>query len=118
MSSLCKHFNISLYLCYYLRYFLQTCTSCPLSKGEINPFQNKLGVLHASCKSPLKTLWEKEKLLVQRTFSPFPTVFCITFEIFLPFSSNLELLSGNTFSLEESKICHLEKGYTARAGNL
>ena len=29
---------------------------------------------------------------------------------FLPFSSNLKLSSANSFSLEESKICHLLMG--------
>ena len=31
-------------------------------------------------------------------------------ENFLPFSSNLNLLSATSFRLEESKICHLGKG--------
>ena len=44
-----------------------------------------------------------------RAISPFPTVFS-TYQIlenFLLFSSNLRLLSANSFSLEESKICRL-----------
>ena len=40
----------------------------------------------------------------------FPSVFSTHMENFLPFSSNLELSSANSFSLEESKICHLGKG--------
>ena len=44
-----------------------------------------------------------------RAISPFPTVFSTHLENFLPFSSNLKLLSANTFSLEESKICRLGK---------
>ena len=40
----------------------------------------------------------------------FPTVFSTHFEKFLPFSSNLKLLSANSFSLEESKFCRLGKG--------
>ena len=39
-----------------------------------------------------------------------PAVFSTHLESFLPFSSNLKLSSANSFSLEESKICHLEKG--------
>ena len=39
-------------------------------------------------------------------FLLFPTVF----SNFLPFSSNSKLLSANSFSLEESTICHLGKG--------
>ena len=39
--------------------------------------------------------------------SPFPTVFSTGLDNFVPFSSNLKLSSANSFSLEESKICHL-----------
>ena len=39
----------------------------------------------------------------------FPNVFSILLENFLPFSSTLELLSANSFSFEESKICRLGK---------
>ena len=42
--------------------------------------------------------------------SPFPAVFSTHLESFLPFLSNLKLLSANSFSLEESKICCLGKG--------
>ena len=55
-------------------------------------------------------MWEKEKLLVMSNFS-FPTVFSPSSDNFLPFSSNLKLWSANAFSLEESKIFHLGKGY-------
>ena len=52
--------------------------------------------------SVLKTLWEKEKLLLTGTF-PFSHSFFFTFlENFL--SSYLKLSSANSFSLEESKI--------------
>ena len=44
-----------------------------------------------------------------KQFLLFP-VFSILLENFLPFSSNLKLSSANPFSLEESKICPLEKG--------
>ena len=70
----------------------------------------------------LKTLWEKEKLLVTSNFSfshrvfkqlraisPFPTVFSTCLEKVLPFSSNLKLSSATSFSLEESKIYRLGK---------
>ena len=43
-------------------------------------------------------------------FLLFP-VFSTLLENFLPFSSNLELSSANSFSLEESKVCGLEKGF-------
>ena len=45
--------------------------------------------------------------------SPFPKVSCTLYENFQPFSSKLNLSSANSFSLEESKICHLGKGYMA-----
>ena len=44
-------------------------------------------------------------------FLLFPTVFFTHLENFLPFSSNLKISSANSFNLEESKICRLEKGY-------
>ena len=40
---------------------------------------------------------------------PFHIVFSILSVNFLSFSSNLRLLSGNSLSLEESKICPLGK---------
>ena len=64
---------------------------------------------HMSAVQVLKTLWEKEKLLVISNFS-FSTVFSAYLMSFLPFSSNLTLSSVNSFSLEESKFCRLGKG--------
>ena len=61
----------------------------------------------------LKTLWEKEKLLV-RAISPFTTLFSIRLKNFLPFSSNLKLSSAKSFSLKESKIGMWSKGLTLR----
>ena len=60
-----------------------------------NPFPNKPWFLRVYSKRLLKTLWEKEKLLVT--------------ENFLPSLSNLELLSANPFSLEEPEIGRLGK---------
>ena len=37
--------------------------------------------------------------------------FSFSHSVFYQFSSNLILSSANSFSLEESKICHLGKGY-------
>ena len=52
----------------------------------------------------LKTMWEKEKLLITSNFSFSPNAFYPYGE--LPaVSLNLQLLSANSFSLEESKIC-------------
>ena len=72
-------------------------------KGKSNPFPNKLWFLRVCIAGLLKTLWEKEKLLVMSNFS-FPTVFSTRFTHFLSVSLNLKLLSANSFSLEASKI--------------
>ena len=64
----------------------------------------------------LKMLWEKDKLLVTSNFSFSHSVF-YPFENFLPFSSDLKLLSVNSFSLEESKICNLGKVYKKKVNN-
>ena len=66
----------------------------------INPFPDKPWFSRVCNKSPLKTPWEKETLLIMRTL----------YKTFLPFSSNSELLSATSFILEESKICRLGKG--------
>ena len=83
-------------------------------KSEPNPFQHNDTFWRPWETSLLKTLWEKEKLLVTsnllQAISPFPTVFSTHSDNFLPFSSNLKLSSANSFSLEESKICRLVMG--------
>ena len=71
-----------------------------ISEKLLNPFPNKPWFLHVSSTSLLKTLWEKEKLLV----------FSTRLENFLSLLSNLKLSFANSLSLEESKICHLGKG--------
>ena len=43
----------------------------------------------------------KEEIACKEQFLLFPTVFSTGVETFLPFSSNLELSSANSFSLEE-----------------
>ena len=53
----------------------------------------------------------KGKNLSQQAISSFPIVFSTLLENFLRFSSNMELSSANSFSLEESNICCLGKGY-------
>ena len=73
-----------------------------LSTQSVNTFPNKPWILCVCSLSLLKTLWEKEKLLVTSNFS--------FSQCFLPFqtthSFNLKLLS---FCLEETKICRLGK---------
>ena len=53
----------------------------------------------------------KKRNCSERAISPLHTVFSTRFDSFLSFSSNLKLSSGNSFSLEESKICLLVMGY-------
>ena len=54
--------------------------------------------------------WGERRNCLLGAISPFPTVFSTGFVNFLPFSSNSKLLSANSFSLEESKVCRLGKG--------
>ena len=53
---------------------------------------------------------EKGEIARNEQFLLFPTVFSTRLDNLLLFSSNLKLLSANSFSLEESKICHLVMG--------
>ena len=73
-----------------------------------NPFPNKPWFLRVCSTSLLKTLREKEKLLVMSNFS-FSQVFSTCLENFLTFSSNSKSSSANYFNLEESKFCRLGK---------
>ena len=52
---------------------------------------------------------EKGEIARHEQFLLFPAVFSIRLKNFLPFSPNIKLSSANSFSLEESKICRLEK---------
>ena len=51
----------------------------------------------------------KAEITHYEQFLLFP-VFSTCMETFLPFSTNLKLLSAKSFSLEESEICRLGKG--------
>ena len=103
---------------------------------HISPFLNKPWFVCVCSTSLLKTMWEKEKLLVMSNFSfshsvfyPFEELFVIYMKLkivfcklllanspntrlenFLPLSVSLKLSSANTLSLEKSKIGHLGKG--------
>ena len=75
-----------------------------------NCFPNKAWFLRVCSTSLLKTLWEK-KLLVTSNFSFSHSVFYPFGELSLIFvKSETKMSSANSFSLEESKICHLGKG--------
>ena len=75
----------------------------------LNPASNKPWFSRVCSTSPLKTPWEKEKLLVTSNF-------CFSLSVFYPFGEpsvillNLNCSSAHLFSLEESKICRFGKG--------
>ena len=75
----------------------------------LNPFPNKPWFLHVCSTSLLKTLWKKEKLLLTSNLSYSHSVF-YPFGRLSAISSNLKLLSANSLSLNESKVCRLGKG--------
>ena len=74
-----------------------------------NPFPNKPLILQVCTVSLLKTLWGKEEIACNKQFLPFPQCFLPVWRTFYHFHHiwNCRL---QTFSLEESKICHLRKG--------
>ena len=77
---------------------------------RLNPFPNKFLVLRVCSTSLLKTLWEKQKLLVTSNFSFSHSVFYLFRELsVLSFSTNLKLSSSKSFNLDEAKICRLGK---------
>ena len=74
---------------------------CSKEIKDIDTFPNKPWYLHVWSKSTcLKTLWEKEKLLVTSNFY-FQHSVSTHLENFMPFSTNLKLLSA-TFSAWKS----------------
>ena len=75
-------------------------------KGGLTLFQTSPG-FYVSAVKVLKTLWEKENLLLMSNFSFSHSVFDQFTRLvnFLSFPSNLKLSSANSFNLEESKIC-------------
>ena len=79
------------------------------SKTIFNRFPNKPWFLRVCSTSILKTLREKETLLVTSNVS-FSPVFSILLENSLPFSSNLKLSSANALNFEESEMCRLGNG--------
>ena len=74
----------------------------------LNPFPNKPWFLHICSASLLKTLWEKENLLITSNFS-------FSHSVFYPFGElptifiKLEKVVLKTLSLEKFEICRLER---------
>ena len=60
----------------------------------------------------------KGEIARNEQFLLFPPVFSPHFDNFLPFSSNLELPSADSVSLEESKICRLGKTFKIKASKV
>ena len=52
----------------------------------------------------------KGEIAGNEQISLFPKVFSTCLESFLPFSTNLNFSSANSFSLDETNICRLGKG--------
>ena len=83
---------------------------------SFNPFPNNPWFLHVCSESLLKTLWEKEKLLVMSNFS-------FSHSVFYPFgglcaiSSNLKLSSTNSFEFGIVLILSFGKGLTTQKKN-
>ena len=76
----------------------------------LNPFLNKPCFLHVCRTCLLKTLWEKEKLLVKSNFFFSHSVFYPSgalSDIFIKFE--IVICKFNSFNWEEPKICHLGK---------
>ena len=72
------------------------------------PFENK--------RSLLKTLWEKEELLVQ-AISPFPTMFSTLSKTEVIIFVTFNLSSANTSYLVRSKILSCGKGFSIHLDN-
>ena len=73
---------------------------------RVNPFPKKACFLRVCSTSLLKTLWEKEKLLVTSNFSFSHSVFYPFDELFAIF-----FLPASSFMLERCKNCCLGKCY-------
>ena len=77
-----------------------------------SPFPSRLWFLRVCSTSLLKTLWEKEKLLLMSNFSFSHSVFCPFDEqsaIFIKFEFVVST-SANSFNLDQSKILLFGKG--------
>ena len=59
---------------------------------------------------PFENTVGKGEIARNEQFLPFPIVFYTRLDNFVLFTSNLNLSSANSFSLEESKICRLVMG--------
>ena len=81
---------------------------------RFNTFPSNALFLRVFCTILLKTLWEKEKLLLTSNFSFFHSVFYPFRELIVIY---IKLKTANSFSLEVSKDCRLEKGSRVKTKN-
>ena len=74
-------------------------------------FENIVGKGESTCLQDMsfENIVGKGEIVHNEQFLLFPHCFSICLENFLPFSSNLKLSCANSLSLEESKICILER---------
>ena len=77
---------------------------------EKEPFKNILLIFTCLQSKSFENTVGKGEIAHNEQFLLFPLCFSIRLDNFLPFSSNLELSSANSFSLEGSKICRLGQG--------
>ena len=83
---------------------------CLNSISKCEPFPKQALVFTCLQYMPFENAVGKGEIAHNEQFLLFSQCFLPVLKNFLPFSSNLKLLSANSFSLEESKICHLGKG--------
>ena len=77
--------------------------------GKVLTLSHTMTPFHALGNMPFENTVGKGEIARNEQFLFFP-VFSTHLGNFLPFLSNLKLSSANSFSLEESKFCHLVKG--------
>ena len=73
-----------------------------------NPFPDKHFFFMCLQYKSFENIVVKGEIACKKQFFPFPPVFCIPSED-LSYSSNLELSSGNSFSMEELKFVIWER---------
>ena len=81
----------------------------PPAKKGLNPFQNRPLFIHVCSRDLLKTLWEKEKLLVTSNFSFFHSVFYLFGELSVIFIKS-EIVVCKLFQFGRVQNFLLEKG--------
>ena len=94
--------------------YSEGCSVCSFEKKEkctstLNPFPNKPWFSRVCCTSLLKTLWEKEKLLVTSNFSFSHSVFYPFTELYATYI-NFEIVVCNLFEFGRGLSMSFGKG--------